>query len=129
MKERRMGTITFGCLLVALGFIIFASMLFEIELLRGVLYAWPVILIAFGTEIIYFANKSDVKIKYDIAGLIISCMILFISFISGIGCFVFNTVFDDEIIELISNKAKEEIRSELNIDNNQIDTSNDTNTY
>ncbi len=125
MKERRMGTITFGCLLVALGIIIFASMLFDIELLRVALYSWPVILIAFGAEILYFSSKNDVIIRYDIAGLILSGIILFISFIAGIGCFTFNTLFDDEIIDLISGKMRDEIKSELEEAEIEVNTENE----
>ena len=85
-KKRLIGRTTFGISLILLGITIALQTILPIDLLRYVLMAWPLIIISFGIEILYYSNKDNFETKYDFLGIILTGIIVFF----GIGFSVLN---------------------------------------
>ena len=65
VKVRRVGTFSLGLMLVAIGAIQLAQIFMpNVNVLSVVKYA-PVVLIVLGIEVLIYAARPDVKIKYD----------------------------------------------------------------
>ncbi|MDD2627550.1 MAG: hypothetical protein PHR25_02540 [Clostridia bacterium] len=90
-KIKRIGTLTLGICLILIGFASFLSMFIGIKILKYVLYAWPLILIFIGIEILLYSKKDDVILKYDILGLLLLGIVLVTSILSSL---TFNIVDD-----------------------------------
>lgn len=85
IKEKRVGSFTFGISLILFGICIIIQTFTKIDVLKYLLMLWPIIFIILGIEVLYFASKKNVKIKYDILSII---MVLFILLFAGIFSFV-----------------------------------------
>lgn len=72
---RRVGTITFGIVLVVSGCAMLLSMFFPKLDLKFLLQASPLILISLGIETLLSARKSE-QLKYDWVGMILCCLIV-----------------------------------------------------
>lgn len=90
-KIKRIGTLTIGICLILIGFSSFLSMFIGIKILKYVLYAWPLILIFTGIEILLYNKKDDVILKYDILGVFLLGIVLVTSIL---GSLTFNIVDD-----------------------------------
>lgn len=76
-KIRRVGTFTFGLLLVTAGIVlILRSFLPELDL-RFVISLFPVALIALGIEVLVYAARPNVQLKYDGLSIFVCILILF----------------------------------------------------
>lgn len=104
-KEKRVGTYTFGVMLILIGISVIVMTFTKLDFIKYILMLWPVVLIGFGIEIIYLNSKSDVKVKIDFASIILMCAVLFFTGIFSIGNYFVNKVlYDDEVKSLIINQ-------------------------
>lgn len=82
VKVKRIGTITFGVILIILGILLAIQTFVNVNIFRYVLYLWPTVFILLGVEIIYYSFKKTITIKYDILGFIFTLVII------GFGCII-----------------------------------------
>ena len=83
MQNRRVGTLTFGFLLIVLGIIYFIASVFNIQILSIILSFWPLILISLGIEVLILNKislKNNVPLRYDIISFILIIIIFFFAF-------------------------------------------------
>lgn len=83
MQSRRVGTITFGILLIVLGVLYLLISIFNIPLWEKILNFWPLILISLGTEVLVLndrALKNNLSLKYDFVSFILIIIMLVFSF-------------------------------------------------
>lgn len=76
-KVRRVGTFTFGLLLVAAGVLLILRALMPSLDLRFVVSLLPVALIALGIEVLIYAARPDVQLRYDGVSIFVCILILF----------------------------------------------------
>lgn len=79
MRQRRVGTISMGFLLIGLGFALLISRLNGFNELSALKY-WPVLLIIIGGEILWYvyrAKEDNVKVRYDIFSIFMVMIIIF----------------------------------------------------
>lgn len=104
-KEKRVGTYTFGVMLILIGISVIVMTFTKLDFIKYILMLWPFVLIGFGIEIIYLNSKSDIKVKIDFASIILMCAVLFFTGIFSIGNYFVNKVlYDDEVKSLIINQ-------------------------
>lgn len=65
-KGRRVGTLTAGIVLIALGLLFILRIIFPLLHYSTILSLWPLVLVLLGTEVIvsYVINKEEIM-KYD----------------------------------------------------------------
>lgn len=104
-NERRVGTYTFGVMLILIGISIVLMTFTSINLLKYILMFWPIILILLGAEILYLNSKSDVRVKIDFISIILMCIILFFTGIFSIGNYFVNKVmYDNDFKSVLINR-------------------------
>ena len=109
-KTKIIGRITFGIALVLFGISLVVQTLFTIDILRYVLMLWPLIIISIGIEIIYYSNKSDVEIKYDFLGIILTGLIIFFGIIFSLFNYGINKIlYNDDIKEYLQQSNEDYI--------------------
>ena len=70
MKERRVGTFTFGISLILFGVLFLIKTIFKSFNYAFIFHMWPIMLIMLGGEIIYYTLRfNDKHFKYDIGGM------------------------------------------------------------
>ena len=74
-RERRVGTFTFGAVLVICGALMLVSMFFPSLDLTLALQLSPLILVCLGVEVL-LASRSGGKIRYDWVGMVLCCLIV-----------------------------------------------------
>ncbi len=109
-KTKIIGRITFGIALVLFGISLVVQTLFTIDILRYVLMLWPLIIISIGIEIIYYSNKSDVEIKYDFLGIILTGLIIFFGIIFSLFNYGINKIlYNDDVKEYLQQSSEDYI--------------------
>lgn len=98
-KERRVGTYTFGIMLIIIGISIIVMTFTNFDFLRYLLMLWPIVLIGLGIEVLYLNSKSNIKIKIDFVSIILMGVVLFFTAIFSIGNYCVNKVLYDEDIK------------------------------
>lgn len=98
-KERRVGTYTFGIMLIIIGLSILIMTFTKFDFLRYLLMLWPIVLIGLGIEILYLNSKSNIKVKIDFVSIILMGVVLFFTAIFSIGNYCVNKVLYDEDIK------------------------------
>ncbi len=84
MKQRRVGTLTLGLTLILIGVIIPLSLIFKEKALTMLQFA-PIVLIALGIEVLYYAFKyKEEKFKYDGLSIFMVIMITFVTITTSI---------------------------------------------
>ena len=73
-KERRVGTFTFGAVLVICGVLMLVSMFFPRLDLTLVLKLSPLILVSLGVEVL-LASRREGRLRYDWVGMVL-CFVL-----------------------------------------------------
>lgn len=112
-RSIRVGRNTFGITLIAFGILAILQMFVKFEVLRYALMLWPIIFILLGIEVIYYNNKKDVNIKYDVAGIILMFLILGFGVLMSFGNFAVNKVlYNADIKEAI---IEESVERKLNL--------------
>lgn len=76
-KVRRVGTVTFGLLLVAAGVLLILRAVMPSLDLRFVVSLLPVALIALGVEVLVYAARPNVQLRYDGLSIFVCVLILF----------------------------------------------------
>lgn len=81
MKSRRVGTLTFGILMIVLGVLYLCITVFNLPIEKYVINLWPLILISLGIETLVLDRlslKNNVELKYDfISFVLIIVMVVF----------------------------------------------------
>lgn len=84
MRQWKVGTISMGILLIAVGVLLALQQINGISSISIILRWWPIILILIGIEVLtysHFTKQDSMKIKYD--GLSIFIIIILIIFSLG----------------------------------------------
>ena len=104
-KERRVGTYTFGVMLIIIGISVLIMTFTEFDFFRYLLMLWPVVLIGLGIEILYLNSKSNIKVKIDFISIILMGIVLFFTAIFSLGNYFVNKVlYDEDIKERVINE-------------------------
>lgn len=103
-KERRIGTFTFGCMLIVVGISVVLMTFTGTELLKYVLTLWPVAIIFLGGEILFFSFTQKDRLKIDFAGIILMCVTLFLTAVFSVGNYAVNKIlYDKDVKAMIVN--------------------------
>ena len=105
MKNKRVGTISMGIVLIFFGVLMFVSQVSSFSAVEIFIKFWPGILIILGLEILYYVytNKSEeTRIKYDGFSIFIVSIVLILNI------FVFG-LMETGIMDLIKLKVSHEI--------------------
>lgn len=95
-KEKRVGTYTFGVMLILIGLSIIIMTFTKLEFARYLLMAWPLVLIGLGIEILYLNSKQNIKVKIDFISIIMVCIVLFCTAVFSIGNYFVNKFLSDK---------------------------------
>jgi hypothetical protein len=74
MKSRRVGTLTFGILMIVLGILYLCITVFNLPIEKYVINLWPLILISLGIETLVLDRlslKNNVELKYDFISFVL----------------------------------------------------------
>lgn len=105
-KERRIGTFTFGLILILSGICIVISTFSSIDMLKYVLMLSPFIFISIGIEVIKYSRNN---IKYDILGIFLTFITLGAGWIfCGINYGVNKLLYNNKVKNSISNNVSEQ---------------------
>ncbi|AAK78541.1 cellulose synthase/poly-beta-1,6-N-acetylglucosamine synthase-like glycosyltransferase [Clostridium acetobutylicum] len=80
MHQRRVGTLTFGFLLIIFGILYFCVNFFNFPFYYIVVHLWPFVLILLGGEILFcnhLASKNNIPLKYDVISFVLIFVMLF----------------------------------------------------
>lgn len=98
-NERRVGTYTFGIMLIIIGISVLIMTFTKFDFFRYLLMIWPVVLIGLGVEILYLNSKSSIKVKIDFVSIILMGIVLFFTAIFSLGNYCVNKILYDENIK------------------------------
>lgn len=98
-NERRVGTYTFGVMLIIIGISVLIMTFTKFDFFRYLLMIWPIVLIGLGVEILYLNSKSSIKVKIDFVSIILMGIVLFFTAIFSLGNYCVNKVLYDENIK------------------------------
>lgn len=96
MGGRRVGTLTLGIVLIALGVIYMLVNIFDLNLAVDILKWWPIVLILLGGEVLLYGKDScteNPSIRFDGISIFTIIVVLFISF----GSFIFTKVVNEAL--------------------------------
>ena len=62
-KPKKIGIKTLGIVLIIFGILFLIQVMFNIDILRYIVLAWPTLLIILGIEILVESKKSEIKIS------------------------------------------------------------------
>lgn len=121
IKYKRIGTMTFGLILILIGILSVVFMFTDANLFRYVVMLWPLFLVSLGIETLYYSNKTDIVIKYDVWNIILTTCIIGFTILLSIGNFVVNEVFfKNDRMQRFVNRAIEEIESDFRYTDDEI---------
>lgn len=83
MQQRRIGTLTFGILLIIFGILYLCITIFKLPLQGILLDLWPFVLIVLGVEILtlnHMSIKKNVQLKYDFMSFVLIIVMIFFCF-------------------------------------------------
>lgn len=83
MKSRRVGTLTFGALMIILGILYLCITVFNMPIEKYIINFWPLILISLGIETLVLNKlslKNNVELKYDFLSFILIIFMIFFCF-------------------------------------------------
>lgn len=113
MNRWRVGSISMGLILMAVGVIMLVSLITKIDMLVTITTLWPIIMICLGIEILLFLfikKGDDTKIKYDILSILFIGFILVISVIFYAATSIMSALFD----------SREDVRDAFRIFNDTV---------
>ncbi len=77
MKQRRVGAITLGSVLILYGVVSFLQMFIKEIPYHLIFRMWPIVFLALGIEVLVAAVRwKDSQFKYDFAAIIMICILL-----------------------------------------------------
>lgn len=110
VKVRRVGTFSLGLMLVAIGAIQLAQIFMpNVNVLSVVKYA-PVVLIVLGIEVLIYAARPDVKIKYDGISIFLCIIIMLTAGASGAVAAVAQAFTPENVTKRVT--AEEEVQGD-----------------
>lgn len=98
-NERRVGTYTFGVMLIIIGISVLIMTFTKIDFFRYLLMVWPIVLIGLGIEILYLNSKSNIRVKIDFISIILMGIVLLCIAVFSLGNYFVNKVLYDEDIK------------------------------
>lgn len=110
MRNKRVGTLSMGIVLILFGTLIFISQINSFSATEIFIKFWPAILILLGLEILYYVytnKKQETKIVYDGFSIFIVIIIL----ISNL--FIYS-LMETGIMDLVKLKVSQEIHYQEN---------------
>ena len=81
IRIHRIGTVTFGLILVILGVVLLLRIVFPVLDYEVIFRMWPLIFISLGLEVLISSRKPEEQIRYD--GAAIFLMVLLVFFAMG----------------------------------------------
>lgn len=123
MEEKRVGTYTFGVMLIIVGISVLIMTFTKFDFFKYLLMLWPAVLIGLGIEILYLNSKKDIKVKIDFISIILMGIVLFFTAIFSLGNYMVNKIlYDEDIKQIIVNEYfdRNYYESYENHHNNQI---------
>lgn len=75
----RVGTVTFGVILILFGGLFLAHLFFPVLEYRFIFQLWPVVLIGMGTEVLAYTAVGQKKFTYDWAAVVMLLLLLIFS--------------------------------------------------
>ncbi|WP_010245396.1 LiaF transmembrane domain-containing protein [Acetivibrio cellulolyticus] len=133
MRQWRVGTLSMGLILIALGIIMWVSQISGISVIEHIVKWWPVVLIILGIEVlvyIFLSKQEEPKVKFDIFSIIIISIIMMASIgtyavtsliSSGHGSLSINSMFDNHKYE---SKFKKNLSVDANSSNLVVSNAN-----
>lgn len=108
-KTKRIGTATFGIMLILLGVLFIISMFTSIEFLKYTFMAWPLFLITLGAECLIYNLNDKIEVKYDFGSFILMGFVLI--FALGVSCcaICYSFVAKDPKMQEVKDKVRSEI--------------------
>ncbi len=108
-RIRRIGSLTFGVMMILIGINIFLQTITNVELFKFTLSLWPIVFILLGIETLYYSYKKEVELKYDILGIITIFVVLFLGmmfsiFNYGVNKVLYNKEIKSDIIYYLTNE-------------------------
>lgn len=101
---RRIGSFTFGIMMILMGVNIFLQTITSLDFFRFTLSLWPIVFILLGVETLYYASKKNIEIKYDVLGIFTIFIVLFLGIIfSTVNYGVNKVLYNKEVKEDIIN--------------------------
>ena len=76
IEIKRIGKTTFGITFILVGIALILQIFIKQDIFKYVMLMWPIVLILFGIEVLYYSHKKDVSIKYDTLGIFLSFLII-----------------------------------------------------
>lgn len=120
-KEKKIGRVTFGMTLIIVGLVILLQLILNFDIIKYVTMFWPIILIVLGIEVIYYSKKNDINIKYDILGIILTFLVLFVASAFSLITFGINKISkyeDSKIVnEVLGSNYTMSFQNGVDIDN------------
>ena len=98
-KERRVGTYTFGAMLIIIGISVLVMTFTKFDFFRYLLMLWPIVLIGLGIEILYLNSKTNIRVKIDFISIVLMGIVLFFTAIFSLGNYFVNKILYDEEIK------------------------------
>lgn len=106
MKNKRVGTISMGIVLIGFGILIFIAQINKLSAVELAIKFWPIILIVIGGEVLWYSYKTkdeeDIKIRYDIFSIFIVIVIL------SVNIAIYGLI-ESGIMDLVKLKVSQEI--------------------
>ena len=96
LKVKKVGTFTIGFCLILVGIAAFTSMFIGIKVLKYTLFAWPIILVLTGAEILYYSSKENISLKYDFLGVLLLCFVFGMTIVGSITSQALNEYIDNK---------------------------------
>lgn len=82
MKQWRVGTISMGILMILFGVLLLGNTIWDIHIADILVYAWPIILILLGVEVLLFSLlKKESKLRFDFFSIFILFLALSFTFV------------------------------------------------
>lgn len=101
---RRIGSFTFGIMMILMGVNIFLQTITSLDFFRFTLSLWPIVFILLGVETLYYASRKNIEIKYDVLGIFTIFIVLFLGIIfSTVNYGVNKVLYNKEVKEDIIN--------------------------
>ncbi|MDF2866330.1 MAG: hypothetical protein K0R72_1148 [Clostridia bacterium] len=122
-RIRRIGSLTFGVMMILIGINIFLQTITNVELFKFTLSLWPIVFILLGMETLYYSYKKEVELKYDILGIITIFVVLFLGmmfsiFNYGVNKVLYNKEIKSDIIYYLTNEEYNiSFENKVNINN------------
>lgn len=95
MAPKKIGRTTFGLALIIFGITIIVQMVLRKDVFQYVMQLWPLVLVSLGIEVLYYNTKKHVEVKYDVLGIFLMFIVLFMGSCMYFVNFTFQKWYDE----------------------------------